>query len=154
MADIGYAFGRDSLAELILRRYYPERTDQESAIIRDFLLARGREYDGFQFSVRVGEGAAPDPSHLPQIQAATTWNTKKRIDLLLWQGAQPTIGEVKLRIGPGVIGQLRTYRHLWMAENPEAKEPVLIAIGRSSDPDTLRVLEAEGITAYLYETAE
>lgn len=153
MIDEGYPFGNQDLALLLIRRAYPERTDDESAIIRDFLLARGAQYERFQFSVRVGEGTPPDPAHLPAIQLATVWNSKKRIDMVVWQGPRATIVEVKKRIGPGVLGQLRTYRLLWLLERPDALEPRLVAIGRTSDPDTLRVLRAEGVDVYLYEAA-
>src|SRR3954469_5216149 len=108
----GYQFGSSDLALLLIRRAYPELTDRESPIIRAFLENHGAEYDRYEFSVRVGQGATPDPSHLPGVQAATVFNTRKRIDMIVWQGTQPTIIEVKERVSPAVLGQLRTYRHL------------------------------------------
>jgi hypothetical protein len=150
----GYNFPADRLAELLLRRFYPERTDAESAIMRDFLLAHGGEYDGFAFSVRVGKGQPVDPAHLPGVQRATTYNTRKRIDMCLWQRGRLTIAEVKKQIGPGVLGQLRTYRQLFLEEHPEVEDVQLAAIGRFSDPDTLRVLSAEGVDVYLYEPVD
>jgi hypothetical protein len=151
MPDNGYAFSGDDLATLLLRRFYPERTDRESSILKEFLLAHGREFDRFAFSVRVGVGLTPDPTHLPGVQRNTTFSTRKRIDLLAWRAAQPVIVEVKERVTPAVLGQLQTYRQLWLEENPDAREPELVAIGRSSDEDTLRVLAANGVTVYLYD---
>lgn len=151
MRDEGYQFGREDLATLILRRFYPERTDRESTVIRDFLLAHGHEYDRFAFSKRIGEGATPDPSHLPAVQANTVFSSRKRIDMLAWAGRQPTIIEVKYRVTPASLGQILTYRHLFLEEYSDALEPSLVVIGRYSDPDTLRVLQTHGITVYLYE---
>jgi hypothetical protein len=147
----GYDFPGGSLAELILRRFYPERTHHESAIIRDYLLAHGLEYDRFQFSVRVGAGNPTDPEHLVGIQKSTAWSSRKRIDAIFWQGPRATIAEVKQRINPEVLGQLQTYAALWHEENPDFPPPKLIALGRYSDQDTLRVLAAHGIDVYLYD---
>jgi hypothetical protein len=149
----GYDFPGADLATLILRRFYPERTDRESTIIRDWLLAHGAEYDRFSFSVRVGEGQTPNPDDLPGVQRSVAFSSRKRIDVLAWRGAQPTIVEVKERVTPQVLGQLVAYRDLFLEEKPDAEEPILVAIGRYSDPDTLRVLTANGITVYLYEPA-
>jgi hypothetical protein len=154
MRNDGYQFGADDLATLILRRFYPERTDRESTVIRDFLLAHGREYDRFAFSVRVGQGATPDPSHLPAVQANAVFSSRKRIDILAWSGAQPTIIEVKERVTPASLGQILTYRHLFLEENPDALEPALVVIGRFSDADTLRALQAAGVTVYIYEQTD
>lgn len=150
----GYDFPGADLATLILRRFYPERTDRESTIIRDWLLAHGAEYDRFSFSVRVGEGQTPNPDDLPGVQRSVAFSTKKRIDVLAWRGAQPTIVEVKERVTPAVLGQLLTYRQLFLEENPDALEPILVAIGRTSDPDTIRALNTQGVSVFLYEQAD
>lgn len=147
----GYDFSKDDLATLLLRRFYPERTDRESTVIRDFLFAHGAEFDRFSFSVRVGQGIVPDPTHLPAIQENTIFSSRKRIDILAWQGTQPFIIEVKERVTPAAVGQILTYRHLWLEEFPDAPDPRLVVVGRYSDDDTLRAAQAQGITVYLYE---
>ena len=146
-----YTFQRDALALLLLRSFFPERTNQESAVIRDFLVAHGEDFDRYQFSVRVGQGLAPDPTHLPAVQMNTAFSTRKRIDCLFWKGPQPFIIEVKLRVTPAALGQILTYRHLFLEEFPDAPDPELVVVGRFSDDDTLRALSAHGITVYLYE---
>lgn len=149
----GYSIEHDDLALLLIRRSYPERTDRESSIIRAWLAAHGREYGHFLFSVRIGEGQTPNADDLPGVQRSQTFSTKKRIDVLAWVGNQYTIVEAKERVTPAVLGQLLTYRQLFLEENVNADEPILVAIGRTSDPDTLRSLAANGITVYLYESA-
>jgi len=146
----GYDYDRATLMELFLRMQFPERTQWETAIIRDFLQVHISEYENYSFSVRVGDGLAPDPTHLPGVQRNTTFSTRKRIDMLAWQGTQPCIFEVKRRVNPGALGQLQTYAHLWLEENPDALTPRLAAIGRTCDPDTERVFSAAGVDIYLY----
>ena len=149
----GYTFTKNDLATLILMRFYPERTTNESAVIRDFLLAHGAEFDRFDFSVRVGQGATPDPTLTQKQQNAIIRSSRKRIDILAWRGQQPVIVEVKVDITPASLGQIQTYRHLWLEENPNELDPELIVVGRTSDADTVRALQANGITVYTYTAA-
>lgn len=153
MTANGYDFTQDDLATLILRRFYPERPDYEAPLIRDFLQAHGAEFDRFTFSLRVGQGATPDPSLLPAVQANVVRSSQKRIDLLAWRGGQPVIVEFKVNITPATLGQILTYRHLWLEANPEALEPELIVAGQVADNDTIRALNAAGVAVYVYAPA-
>lgn len=146
----GYHYSRAQLADLVVGMQFPERTPRESALIVDFLLAHRHEYDRYAVSVRVGQGVAPNPEHLPGVQRQTVRNSQMRIDLIAWQGAQPFIFEVKQRAIHAAIGQLRTYRRLWMEDHPDAPEPALAVIARTIEPDMRRIYFDEGITVYLY----
>lgn len=149
--EIPYIFGRSDLSALIIRQYYPERTGRESMVIRDWLRVHGEEFDRIAFSVRIGAGLEPNPAHMPEIQSMARYNAMMRIDVLTWIGDQPGIVEVKERVTSGVLGQLLAYRHLFLKENPGAREPTLTTIGRTSTDDTLEVLRTHGITVYLYD---
>lgn len=149
-----YVFKRDALALLLTKTFFPERTNRESTIIIDFLRARGERYDTYEFSTRVGQGQTPDPSHLEGVQRNTVFSTRKRIDMIVWVGNQPTIIEVKERVSPAVLGQLTTYRHLLLEDRPGIPDPWLMSIGRYSDDDTLRVLAANGVEVILYDKAD
>jgi hypothetical protein len=149
----GYDYTRDEILKLSIRMQFPERSAEESALIWEFLQAHGLEYDRFSITVRVGDGVAPNPDHLPGVQRQAVTNSQMRIDLMTWAGAQPFIWEVKKRANHHAIGQLITYRHLWMRENPDAPEPQLGVIARSIDPDMPAVFQANGIPVYLYEPA-
>lgn len=150
----GYPFDSAQFQELLLRTYFPERTQRESGVIRDYLVAHHNEFDRIAFSVRVGQGIAPDPTHLPGVQANTAYSSKKRIDILGWRASQPVIIEAKERVTPAALGQLQTYRHLFSEDYPDAEDPELVCIGRYSDDDTLRALGANGVTVYLYPAAD
>lgn len=150
----GYDYAAGDVLTQFLQRHFPERTDRESGIIRDWLSAHVGDYDKFSFSVRIGEGQTPNPNDLPGVQRSVAFSSKKRIDVLAWKGITPTIVEVKERVTPAVLGQLLTYRRLFLEENADAEDPALVAIGRYSDPDTIRALNAEGVTVYLYAPAD
>lgn len=153
MAQGDYTFDRGDFGLLLLRSFYPERTDGESAVIRAYLLEHLGEFDRIVFGKRVGKGELPDPSLLPAIQQQVLLNTQKRIDLLAWRGRQPVIIEVKQRITPASLGQLLTYRHHFLEDTPDAPEPDLVIVGRESDADTLAAITAHGVTVYLYPEA-
>lgn len=151
MSAAAFTFQRERFGELLARRRLPERTNGHSAVMLDYLAAHIWEYDTVEFSVRVGDGIDPNPDDLPGVQATAVHSSRKRIDMVLWAGQRATIVEAKVRIGPDTLGQLRTYAHLWEREHPDAVPPRVIAIGRTSDRDTQRVLSAEGVDVYLYE---
>jgi len=153
MSVDGYAYDAPSFAELLLRTYYPEKTTQESAIIRDYLVGHLREYDRVMFSARIGAGAPLDESTPESTQAQTAHVTRRRIDVVAWHLGQVTLIEAKLRVGHAVLGQLLSDRMLWLDERPSDPEPVLVAIGRESDDDSIRILNSHGISVFLYPAA-
>lgn len=150
MADNGYPFTAADLVALLARTWYPERTDKESGVIRDFLAHHGQEYDRFTFGYRVGKGTAIDDALPASAQRQIAHNTRPRIDILAWRGQQPVIIELKFRVTPASLGQILTYRHLFLEEFPDVVDPELVVIGRESDEDTLRSLQAHNVTVLLY----
>lgn len=149
----GYDFSAETFAELLLRRFYPERTDRESGVIRDFLRAHLAEFDKVSFSVRVGQGQPLAPGLEPGVARSVAFSSRKRIDVVGWQGNTAILVEAKDRVGSDVLGQLLRDRVLWMEEFPDGPEPRLVAIGRTSDDDTIRSLTAHGIDVLLYPAA-
>jgi hypothetical protein len=147
----GYDYAAPDFAELLLRKFYPEKTDRESGVMRDFLVEHLAEFDRVSFNVRVGDGVTPNPDHLPGVQRSTAFSSKKKIDILAWQGSTPTIIEVKERVTPAALGQVLTYRQLFQKEHPDASEPRLVVVGRYSDEETLATLAVHGVDVYLYE---
>jgi len=147
----GYLFTRDDFVQMLARKWFPERTDRESGVIRDYLAAHHQEFEQLTFGKRVGAGLEPDPTHLEGVRQNTARFTKKRIDILGKAGAQFTIIEVKERITPASLGQILTYRQLLLEELPDAIEPRLVVIGRYSDDDTLRALNGHGIDVFTYD---
>jgi hypothetical protein len=149
--DRGYVFTPDRYDEIVVSRVYPERTIREGIVISDFLERHAAEYSELWFSVRIGTPPDLKFEHLNGIKRMAWYALAKRIDILAWQGPRATIVEVKERVVPGVLGQVMTYRQLLLEEMPELEDPPLVVVGRTSDPDTLRVLSTNGITVYLYD---
>lgn len=136
---------------LLVQFAYPGMPEPESAVFRDFLKARGSEFDRFEFNVHLGTGAAPAEGLTEKYEQLATRLTQKRADVIAWIGTQPTIIEVKIRLGLSAQGQLLGYRTLYMEDHPEALTPALLALARRADADTLKCLGDSGITVILYE---
>lgn len=152
--DLAYTFDQSRFAELLIARSYPERTDIESALIRDYLREHLGEFDRVEFSRRIGEGLAPDPAHLAGVQRNAVASSRKRIDVVGWLGALATLVEAKTVVSHAVMGQLLMDRELWIAEFPDGPEPRLVAIGRRGSSQDISVLVSHGISVYLYAAAD
>jgi len=149
----GQVYDRHDFGLLLIRKSYNERTEGESHVVRAYLLAHIREYDRLVFGKRLGHGIDPDPTHLPAVQENTVFSTKLRVDILGWRGSQPVLIEVKQRITPATLGQILTYRHHFIEENPDAPEPELVVAGREGSADAITALQAHSVTVYLYPDA-
>jgi len=150
---LGYDFAEADFPTLLLRKFYPERTDHESGIIRDFLVAHLREYDRVSFSVRLGTPIAPNPESPLNVQRSTIFSSLKRIDVVGWQGHFATLIDAKQRIRMDALGVMLGYRQLFLEEIPDAPEPRLVVIGRIADEDAIRILTDHGVDVLLYPEA-
>src|SRR5262245_39089284 len=148
--DSGYEYGSADFARVLLMKQYHERTQRESRVLREYLMRHIGEFERIAFSVRIGTPITPNHEHLEAVQRNTVFSSLKRIDLLAWIGPQPIIVEVKERVTPASLGQIKTYAALFRKEKPDALDPRLVVIGAYSDDDTIRVLNAEGVDVYLY----
>ena len=153
MAVTGYHFTVRDLDTLLIMSQFPESTVRESRVIREFLMAHGREYDSIDFRVRLGQGATPDPTLPVNLQKQIAFVSKKKLDLLAYAGSQPTLVEAKYLVTPASLGQIQSYRVFFLEEEPDAPDPILVVIGAASDPDTIRALQAHNVTVHIYPAA-
>lgn len=130
---------------LDLREKYPGMAPREAIIFRQWLFQRGAEYDRFDYNVRIGEGTDPGEKFSPSVRREYILNTQKRIDAVGWQGAQPTIVEVKDRATASCMSQLLTYKALWPVTFPNTPAPRLLLVTNRVSADMPFVLRANGI---------
>lgn len=152
MAIEGYDFRPDQFSELLIRKFFPEKTDHETILLRQFLEAHGEEFPTkWSASVRIGDPMLVDNSVLPAVRQALERSSKRRIDFVGYDGDQATLVELKTRVGHQVLGQLLSDRLLWVRERPDAPEPRLVAVGRYGTDEELAILAEHGITVYLFD---
>lgn len=130
---------------LMSTRYFPGMAVLEGEILRRWLSAHYNDYDRVEFNVRLGDGEEW-PDHFDDaLRAQGRASTQKRADLVAWKDDQPTIVEVKRRIGFGALGQLLGYRVLWGKTYPDAPVPALIAVGETAISETPHVYREHGV---------
>ncbi len=127
------------------RLKFPGMLPREIVVWRAWLRIFEREYDGFDYNVRLGRGDDPGPSFDDSIRQMAIENSKKRVDAVLFQGSRPTIVEVKDRAQASAVGQLLTYESLWLERFPTGPRPRLLLVTNRIAPDILPVLRKSGI---------
>lgn len=103
----------------------------ETSVARAYLVHHVNEFDRVDFNVGLGPGVVLGSWADPSTQAAATYSSKPRADMIAWRGDVPYIIEVKDRINPSVMGQLLTYWHIMREENPKLLNVYKIVAGRS-----------------------
>lgn len=142
------------LSHLLEQDIYPEQTEGESAVLRDWIRAHGAEYDEIKVSVRLGAGADVDENLPENYRRMAGYVTRHRADAVARVGDSVTVVEAKIKVTSSVLGQLRTYRRLYLEDHPNVSDVNMLAVGRYGNLTTIRVLQAEGVDVALYQTAE
>jgi len=135
------------------RLRYPGLLPREIIIWRNWLKLHEREYDRYDYNVRVGKGVDPGASYPEPERSMGIQLSQKRVDVVMWQGPRVTLVEVEDR--PGVSGpaQLVVYETLWRADNPSLPPPTLLLVVPRVQPDTLTVAVKAGIRVEVVETS-
>lgn len=113
----------------------------EIPVWEQWLKTHKKEYDHFDYDVRVGESITPAPHVDANIASMAVSLAKKRIDAVGWQGDQPTIIEIKDFVGLTALGQMFSYPLLYQWEFPETKPPEILLIATRYLPDTKKILD-------------
>lgn len=129
---------------------FPHLKPAEGLLWAAFLRDHGDEYAYFDYDVKVGRGHPTLPTMPEYIRRMIETLSPKRIDVVGWQGAQPTIFEVTPRGGRTLIGACVLYRTLYVETFPSSRPPACAAVVGSIDPDVERFLAAADVTVYRY----
>lgn len=127
------------------RERFPAMLPDEILVFKAWLAIHEREYDSFDFNVRIGKGEDPGPTFADNIRKMAVEITQLRVDALGVAGGVPTLFEVKRRAGPANVGQLLTYRAVWELEKRSAVRPNLILVASDFTPNILPIVKEAGI---------
>ena len=107
--------------------------------------------DGTQtmFNVRLGDGIPAPDEQDPALRRDWKALTQRRADvILIFPTGRIALYEIKPRASLGAIGQLQAYARLISAELGREVTRKLLLCGQS-DPETTKLIEAEGIEVLL-----
>lgn len=127
------------------RYKYPHMLGEDKDIWDRFIKLYPGRFDSVDYDFRVGDGIPYGPEIDPKTRATMKALTQKRIDVLGWNGEQPTIIEVKKRVGLSALGQVLGYLALFEADLPNILEPKLMIVTETIFRDDIRVLKGYNI---------
>jgi len=133
---------------------FPHLLPGETSTWRQFLLLHQTEYDRFDYDVHLGNGSLPQEEKPTVYGTDFQWLTRKRADVIGWQGSLATIFEVRPRASLPLLGQLEGYRYLWMRANKDSLPPKLILVTEFIQPDDLEIFNAHGIPVVVVEPGQ
>jgi len=124
---------------------YPGMAPREVLIWREWLRLHQQDYSRWDYNVLVGTGVDPGPSYPQVYREQYIRNTQKRMDAIAYQGAQPSIFEIKDRATASSMSQLLTYGALWHVTFPGTLAPRLVLVTNRVTADMPMVLDKLGI---------
>ncbi len=119
---------------------------EEGIIWGNFLAKYGKEYQRFDYDLRVGSGIPPEQDLPFEFKKDYEDLTKKRIDAVGYNDSYATIFEVKQRASFSALGQLLGYRDLFKKSFPLYTVDDLILVCSSISPEDQEIISKKGIT--------
>ena len=110
-----------------------------------FIAKYPDRFDRVEYDVHVGDAQEIAEYHAEWMQKVVDAITRFRIDVVGWNGNQPTIIEVKPYAGLSALGQLSAYQHFFTRDFPGFPEPSLMLITDSSNPNMETLCKEKGI---------
>lgn len=97
-------------------------------------------FNTVDYDIHVGTGI--ESNEVSDTKISDQWRhlTMKRIDVIGWKNQQPTIIEVKKRVGLDTLGQILGYQILYTKDFPEYPSPALLIVCGFIGPDDIFVL--------------
>ncbi len=124
---------------------FPGLRPEEVLVLRAWLKVHEKEFDRFEYNVRVGPGQDPGPTYTGEMRRMAILNSQKRIDAVGWKSTTPWIIEVKVRAQSNAIGQLVSLDALWRNDNPTGPTPQMLLVATALAPDVPITLQRYGI---------
>lgn len=128
---------------------YPGLLAKDSRLWDQFLELWGREYDSFDYNVRVGEGIRVDDALPDNIRHMARLLSQKRIDAVGYSRGEIWLIEVTSYARVGTLGQIDAYEVLY-TETYAPSSPIQTAIVcHTADRDLSRIYVQRGISLFV-----
>lgn len=128
---------------------YPGLLQKDAQLWDQFLEKWGREYDSFDYNVRVGQGAKIDDTLPDYIQYMAKALTQKRIDAVGYSRGEIWLIEVTGYARVGTLGQVEAYQALYQ-ETYSPDRPLQMAIVcHYADRDLARLYVQRGVSLFV-----
>lgn len=128
---------------------YPHMSTEDTIIWNRFLEAYGREYDSFDYDIKVGEGEAPRPTLPDNYKKMVRDLTRKRIDAVGYKPGEIHIFEVKPFAKLSALGQILAYAELYTDTFTFSDTLRAAVVCENVDSDLKKVLTKYNVTVIL-----
>lgn len=125
---------------------YPHLMVGDVEIWERYLDAHAKEWDSFEYDVRVGEGVQVGSEQPEYFKTMALALTEKRIDVVGHRGRQVWLIEVKPSAMLGAVGQLISYQILYEERYPGAGPTSLMIVTDRIGPDLENICKRFEIT--------
>ncbi len=124
---------------------FPGMMPRDILVWRAWLRLHEKDFDRFDYNIRVGTGFDPGPSWPPEQRRNAILNTQKRVDAVGYLGPLATVFEVKDRAGLSALGQIIGYRSLWARTFPGQVLPKFVIVSARPAFDLAEIVAANDV---------
>jgi len=128
---------------------YPHMLPADVEIWERFLDRHGTEFSGFDYDVHVGGSVERLDSWSDEYYRGFCTLAAKRIDAVGYKPGEVWLFEVKPEAGVTAVGQLVTYRDLYLAERGPVGVVVCCLVCENILPDELGVMDRLGFKVFV-----
>jgi hypothetical protein len=121
----------------------------EAALAKAWLEANIHQYDDLDWQKHVGPGVELGSEHHPNMQKMAYHSSRKRADLVAYQGQSATIVEFKDHVDLAAVRQALGYADLWRHSPADPPVGAVVVVGRSGDAGIIDTAAALGVTVEL-----
>lgn len=119
---------------------YPHLLGDDIPIWEKFIELHPDKFQSVDYDIHVGTGILSKEDSPDKESDQWRQLTMKRIDVVGWKNQQPTIIEIKKRVGLDTLGQILGYQILYKRQFPDYPSPALLIVCGSIGPDDILVL--------------
>lgn len=124
---------------------YPHMKPEDIAVWERFIDANPAQFERCDYDVLCGTGAPTNPDHPPEMQRDHTILTQKKIDVVAYAGDSTYVIEVGPVADARKLGQILTYKSLYMLDHPEARDVFAMVICREVEREMQQMFDQQGI---------
>lgn len=129
----------------MIRTHYPHMLKEDNAVWSKFLDRNFERLQEVWYDVRVGQAVNMDDSATEMEKRIARGLTRKRIDVVGWDGGSYWVIEVKPYASMGAIGQVISYARMFADEYVIKGRVVPVIVCDETDQDLLKEYEELGI---------
>lgn len=129
----------------MIRTHYPHMLAEDNAVWTKFLEQNFERLHEVWYDVRVGQPVDLDPAASEMEKRIARGLTRKRIDVVGWDGGSYWVIEVKPFAGMLALGQVISYARLFALEYVIKGRVVPVIVCAEADADLLDEFEEFGI---------